>query len=572
MENDIIKLSLGDWVWNAAVTGFVNIVGAENVIYKGTAVEVPADCLEGFEEKYFNYFIGTYEKTLSWYKIVSFENTIGYYNDNGFETLDLKGLVKINEYIKDTVKRYLTSNSFKAAFELIGGKEDIEALEKELQKIKEPKDQASFEREKNNIVEAVKKQFEVLDRIIEYCRSDSGRRFIGAKNVIYSIIKNGWNGVCFLNPQTKIKDIYEDYKMYFVDEAREYLLTSKDKYKYRCFTCGAEIKDFGNDMSFVNQSGFDTARKPSHVWNFVNDIALCPVCKLVYSCIPAGFVYVNDKGLYINANVNMKDNIRINRNVRDSVFRESKENVMPRRIYGILVEAMKRENINKDKYELADVQVVRYENESYKFNLLPEITIKLINRFHEEINGLSRTRYKEGSENFSIYEQVLGYIFNNQNLFLLVNKLLHYKLSSPNDCFFYMRHVVDMLKINTKLIQNLGGMENMDKDRDYLREARGAGYHLKKAYLDRDPKTGKNPGISYRLLNALKTSNRNMFMDLVLNCYLYIGKEIPRIITDILKDDDEMFSTIGYAFVASFIDGEGDSKNDSVKTEGGEEI
>ena len=39
-------------------------------------------------------------------------------------------------------------------------------------------------------------------------------------------------------------------------------------------------------------TGFDTSRKPSHVWNFINDIAVCPVCKLVYSCVPAGFLFL----------------------------------------------------------------------------------------------------------------------------------------------------------------------------------------------------------------------------------------------------------------------------------------
>jgi CRISPR-associated protein Cst1 len=313
-------------------------------------------------------------------------------------------------------------------------------------------------------------------------------------------------------------------------------------------------------MSFINQSGFDVSRKPSHIWDFQNDIAICSVCKLVYSCLPAGFVYVGNSGLYINANLNMEYNKTINSNVKNSVLTEGEKELSSRKIYRALLVALINQKIIRSKYELADVQVVRYESGTYRFNLLPETTILLIEIHQNELNRLIRTGYKEGNENYSIYEQVLEQVFNNQNLFLLINKLLHYKLSSPNSCYFHGGHIIDILKINSRMIQNLGGMKNMNKERDYLKEAKNAGYHLREAYIKKDPRTGKIPGISYRLLNALKTNNRGMFMDVLLNCYLYIGKEVPAVIPEVLRDDDEMFSTIGYAFVSSFIDGKSEEK------------
>ncbi|WP_069998568.1 type I-B CRISPR-associated protein Cas8b1/Cst1 [Cellulosilyticum sp. I15G10I2] len=566
MEKEKIKLTLGDWMWNAAVTGFINIVREENVTYSGNTVEVPISCFENFEEKYFMYFINTYERTLPWYRLVSYKNIIASYKENGYSTLNLKQLQAINNFIKDVAKKYLSSNSFKAAFELMGNKEGVEKLEKSLQKIKEPKDEATFTKTRDSIIEEVRGQFKILEEAIEHCSSTKGRRYIGAKNVIYNIIKNGWNGVCVLNPQTKIKDIYEDYKTYFVDVAREYIQNTNTKNKYNCFTCGAPIKDLKNDLSFMNQTGFDTARKPSHVWDFVNDIATCPICRLVYSCLPAGFVYIGGTGLYINANVDMKYNFKVNTHVKAEVLSQEIDSYSPKKIYAALINALKVQEVKKDKYELADVQLVRYENENYKFNLLPIATIELIRHFNKELvgdgdrKGLIGASYKEGKEIIGLHQQILNQIFNNQNLFLLINKLLHYKLSFPSNCFFHLGHIVDMLKINMQLIRNLGGMVGMDKERDYLKEAKGAGFGLRNAYIGKDPSTGKIPGISYRLLNALKTGNKNMFMDLVLNCYMYVGQAVPAIITEVLREDDELFSTIGYAFVACFIDGDKGNK------------
>lgn len=548
-DNEVIQLTLGDWTWNASITGFINIIGKENVKFNGCTAEVPIYYLENFEEKYFKYFIDTYEKTLPWYRIVSFKETIEHYRENAFKNFNLQGLKGINAYIGDTAKRYLTSKSITSAFELMGIAERIGELEKRLQRIKEPKDGNVFDKEKTGIVENVKKQFDTLEEIIGYCGSNKGRRFIGAKNVIYSIIKNGWNGVSFLNKQTKIKDVYEDYRTYFVNEAMDYLKADKSKYKYPCFTCGSPIKDFSNDMGFINQSGFDVARKSSHVWNFVNDVALCPVCKLIYSCLPAGFSYVGDTGLYINANMTMENNIKVNSNVRFNVTQAGREH-NSRKIYWVLLEAIKKQHLSRQKYELADVQVVRWESESYKFNLLPEATIELVKEFEKEIGELINTWYKEGKDSYGIYEQVLENIFNNRNQFLLIYKLLHYKTAAPKDGFFHMGNVINILKINFRLIQNLGGMEKMGKGFYYINSAKEAGEKLRNAYLEKDPKTGKIPGISYRLLNALKTGNKNMFMDVVINCYLYVGKPIPNIITEALRDEDGVFETIGYAFVS----------------------
>ena len=69
-------------------------------------------------------------------------------------------------------------------------------------------------------------------------------------------------------------------------------------------------------------TGFDTNRKLSHVWNFNNDIAMCPICKLVYSCVPVGFTYVYGSGIFINSNTNAEELIRINSRIKSEIYRE----------------------------------------------------------------------------------------------------------------------------------------------------------------------------------------------------------------------------------------------------------
>ncbi|MFZ3170622.1 MAG: type I-B CRISPR-associated protein Cas8b1/Cst1 [Carboxydocellales bacterium] len=558
MSSDTIRLTLGDWQWNAAIIGFINVVGQENVRFVGVdTVEFSAKLLDKFEDKYFAYLIHTYEKTLSWYKIVTYKDKLYAYEESNFESFDLKALQSLNFYIKD-VKRYSKSNSYKAAYELIGLDVNMLSLEKQLAVIKEPKNQQQFDVDKNRVIAEVKQAFAVLQQIIDYCDSADGKRQIGAKNVIYSIIKNAWNGVCFLNAKTEQKDVYVDYKTYFVDTATNYLRSDNSKYKYHCFVCDTPIKDLKDNLSFLTKTGFDVEKKSSHVWNFQNDIAICPVCKLIYTCLPAGVTYIYDRGLYVNANIQLRNALNINFKIKNDILRAHE--VGMRSVYHALVGALHEAENKAAKYELADVQVVRYENESYRFNLLSKKMLDIIVASGQELNSLIKTAFSENGVSVQIYDEVIARIFNNRNLFTLIHRMLHYKLSDSSKCYFNGSHVNHLLKINQRIYTSLGGMkmenamEQEQVNTDLVKKAKAAGYYLRKNYTAKGS-DNKLPGICYRLLNALKTSNTDMFMDVTLNCYLYVNSQVPKVITDVLGQE-KSFSTMGYAFVAGLIDGQ----------------
>lgn len=103
---------------------------------------------------------------------------------------------------------------------------------------------------------------------------------------------------------------------------------------------------------------------------------------------------------------------------------------------------------------------------------------------------------------------------------------------------------------------------------DLVKNAKAAGYYLREKYTDKGS-NNKLPGICYRLLNALKTSNADMFMDVTLNCYLYVRSQVPKVITDVLGQE-KSFSTMGYAFVAGLIDSQDtyETTTKNVKGEG----
>ena len=558
-----IVIELGTWQYNAGIAGLCNILeknGIEINIHEDKLIfnseEELKKALENFEEKYFNYLIEKYEKTLSWYKIVSYKEELQDIKNN-FEILDEKKFQELDKYIKEILKYYIKSASYKAAYELIGGNIDPLQLEKELKPVSIKKNEKISDK-KEDILKMIDKALV----LIEYC--EKGKEYLAGKNVIYTLIKNAWNGVCFLNPQTKEKNFYKDFKNYFVDTALSYLDEDKSKYKYECFVCDNKIKNFDNDFSFLNETGFDTARKPSHAWNFLNNTGMCPLCRLIYSCIPAGFSYVYGNGIFINSNQSLTELLRVNRLVYEKIYNHNTKNEGNSSLtYRALAEALKDEKEENLKYELADIQMVRYENEKYYFNILSKNIIKIIKNSKNDLDFLTKAWYREINTDFRIYEEVMKRLLNNENLFTLIYKLLFYKVSREKDCHFTANHVMNILNINYRILEGVGLMENREK---FNREAKAAGFYLREKYINKKAEH-KIPGLCYRILNGIKTNNRKMVMDTIFNMYLYVESPVSNVIAKML-DDDKSLEQFGYGFTAGFLSGK---QNENSKADGGEE-
>lgn len=546
-----IRISLADWQFNAGVVGLHNILkyAGDEVVVKENYIEFEPECLEGFETKYFNYLIDKYWEILSINKIISIEEFVAYYEDSDFEEFDKEGLDTTNKYI-DEVKKYLKSNSYKTAYGLINSDEDILGLEKSLKTIKFKEKQ-----DINDIIPKVQETFDIFKQIIKFLKKEVSRKYIGAVNVIYTIINNAWDGVCFLNRQTKEKDMYIDYRNYFVVPTLEYLKADKSRFKYTCFSCDREMNDFNNDLSFLVNTGFDVSRKTSHVWNFQNDVAVCPVCKLVYSCVPAGMNYIYDNGIYVNDNSSMENAININNKIFKEIYKQKDED--KKLTYRALVNAINKEYNDRIKYELADIQLVRYVNGKYRFNILSRKSLEVIRDSMIELDRLINCSLKEIDTYFNIYELVIDRLLNSQNMFTLVQKLLYYKLSVPKNCYYNTFNIVDILQINKKFMKGVGYMKDLEKD--IVKLGNTSGYYLREKYRSKGA-IDKLSGISYRLLNALKTNNTDSFMDTLLNCYLYAKLPVPEVFLDALRSE-EQFKTIGYAFVAGLIEGEKNEEN-----------
>lgn len=520
-----IKLELSDWLYNAGVIGLVNILRHANdeVNFNGSQIFFNDEVLEGFEEKYFRYFIDTYEKTMILTKvIIKLDKLLTM-------EIDESKIKEIGEDI-DFIKSKMTN----AAYKVLTKNIDFKQL------TKPSKGNLSINSEL--LLELKTLLLENKDNILKTeCIGYYDQK--GKTSKAPNAIIDKYINTNMLDLQTSI------------NESKEYLSKETDS-ELHCFSCGNKIKKIEKGLSFLNRMFFDTSRKTSHVWNFESDIEVCPICRLVYYCVPAGFTTVYGKGIFINESHSIKSSENINYKIRHEIL-QNDESKGIYNAFGTIIKALHERINDSEKYELADIQIVRCEDDKYRFNLLSKNVLKVLYDSKDELNSLIQTGFQEINTFFRLYDEVMKKLINNENLFLLIHKAIVIKISNSKDARYNESHIRNLIKVNLKYMKGVGYMGETEKD--LVKVSSGAGYYLKEAYKSKNSENKLN-GICYRLLNALKTNNKNMFMDTILNCYLYTNKPIPTFITDCLRDDNT-FKTIGYAFVTGLIDGK---KNENI--------
>lgn len=521
-QDECIRLEMSDWLYNAGIVGLINILkhSEDEIEFNGQEVSFKFEVLENFEEKYFNYFIDIYEKTMIYTKLI--------------EKIEKLRQIEVNKLNMEKVKEdieYIKSKMKNAAY-----KDRVNNIE--LTDLKNPS--------KNDF----NININLLSRLQEILKKEK-RAILKSECIGYYDQKakdsKAPNAIIDKYINTNMLGITQ-----LIDDCKAYFQEEKNDFNLSCFSCEREINRIQKGLSFLNRMFFDTSRKTSNVWNFNTDIEICPICKLIYYCIPAGFTTIYGKGIFINENNNIKNAIMINDKVRFEILKNDIETGAF--TYRAFVNALYESINDNTKYELADIQVVRYEEGKYRFNLLSKKILNILYDSKDELNSLLKVGFQEVDTYMKIYEEVIKKLLNNENMFLLIYKLLILKLSKPQNAHYKISHVINVMKINNKFMKGVMKMDITEKD--ILKSASGAGYYLKEAYKNKSAES-KLDGISYRLLNALKTSNKNAFMDTVLNCYLYTGKMVPQIFVDCLKDD-VIFKTIGYAFVSGLINGKND--------------
>lgn len=553
-----VKLHLRDWQFNMGLLGLYNVLSfhKEKVEYKQDYMEFEVEALEAFEEKYFSYLIEKYGGLTHWQTLEDMKKKLDASEEENYtrfeeEEYRKKEIEYINQVIK-ALKDYLTRGNYQKVYPCFPGGKELLSLERDLSAIK-----ASSKTTSQELILQIKDRHRLINRIHAIVFSKEGKRLLFAKTLIYGIIQNSWDGISFLNRQTKETDPYLDFKKEFTDKAICYLKEDKSKYKLSCFVTGMPVKneEASYSLSFLKDTGFDLSRKPSNIWEYSNDIFICDIARLVYICMPCGLMYSNFyEAVFVNANRGMRSLIETNRNLSNQI----KENASGEHkgrfaAYRALLTAIRStEHSTLARFELSDVQVIRMNRGAgdkmrYRFTILSKEAIRAFNYVHPYLLSIISAGYTDGGKTVYLYPLVVERILDHVNLFNLIHSLLVRALdkSLAREDYFTDYHIYQIALINEEFMKGAKGYEMAY--RMGVKTARQKGEELAREYCAKGAEN-KLSTIAYRLLNALKTRNSELFVHNLLNCYMYVGKEIPSGIEEVLIDEDTL-GEVGYAFV-----------------------
>jgi len=524
-----IKLRLNNALYNAALFGFIKVLEKKGIYVKGlcneNVIEFDSDLLNNFTEYYFRTIMDEHGKDVPYTKMMNLYEASKINLDNAKSFIDL-------------MDKKLKSNSYKAAYEIIRAKgETFDALE-ELKRIK------SFKKPEDRLMQC-EKMIEFLHKYKEV--------FL-MKDIAYIKIAPFWNNAAFLNNNYLKKDMKEEYKKYFELPALEFV--SKDRKKAKvvkhCIECGAGVTSKeACSMSFLDGQGVDVNRKTSHFWNGNVDICLCPVCNLVYSCLPIGFKMVENQGIFINNSISFEKLVSMNVGFEVDFANEQNE-LTERAIYSI-INTFDRETVaEKADKEISNIQIVRRkkvgDSTKYEITNLSKSKLLRLKRCAKKLKRLTSISIKIDEEWYNVYEEVITRIFSNTSLYKFIWLLLRDAYENGSKGAF-IKNIIDI-----QIIMFTREEKAMDALANKAFLAGLAGDNLRKTMInnlgpdEKDDIENKIRGFVYQLLNALKTNNPEKFLDVILRYYSGMGKSVPTVFCDMVIDK-EAFQAIGYSYL-----------------------
>lgn len=524
-------LQLNDALYNAGLLGLVRVMERMRIPLeneRGTSLTVDDSIFEDgkFTEAYFDELCDRYQSQTKYAKLMQ---ELSRYTGRNPEIPDKTD--KDYRAWVTSVKTKLESDSYKAAYEIVAKQEadafDFRPLIQKWKSSKEPAQQIACVPE-------------LYEKLKQY-----GKTFV-LKDIAYNFVQPYWGGIAFLN-RNKNKDPFEQtFEKEFIQPILSYK-QKKGKKVYHCLQCDAVLSGAIADarMSWIEDVGIDVKRKTNGFWNFNIDLGTCPLCKLVYACIPIGFRSMAYEGVFINSNTNFK---RL-KSLNDLKPEDPTEGSFATIINTFVVEAELREAENK----LKNIQVIRRRRNDdgqweYRVNILSAELLKKFKQCKESLERLIKI-------NPRLHRQVINEILEGKNLYPLLYRQYRRTLRDKHSLGIYF-------PVLCVQIMMFNGKEKNCMTENYLWHVRRKGYDLQVGIAKR--LNSKNTvTLSYGLLNALQAGDKNRFLQLVMRQYLSMNLQVPDLFIDAIADD-EKFRAVGNAFLIG-LNGEEPKKKEEEK-------
>lgn len=528
-----LTIRLNDFLFNSGILGFIKVIEnaekEELIKTKANTINVNPKAIENFASDYIEAMLNTFSEDTKWYTIVSMKEWI-----KNLNLEDKEQIKKLDEQYK-FIKKSMESASYKAGYEILRKKQIAENPYKLIEQLKKEKD--------------VEKRKEFIIKIIEHI--EKNKRVYCMKDIIYTKINCFWSNVAFLNRNANQNDIEEEYQKVFVTPALEYIKENR-KSDITCIECGNPIsKKEASGMSWLNDVGVDINRKKSGFWNFKEDTYICPICNLIYSCVPLGFNMIGSNGIFVNNNENIEQLKNSNNLLKEekSIEEESFEKVYGRILYNFLNRTNQTANEKMVKYEPRNIQVIKRignkDNQKYEFNMIAKDKLEILkntNKYFEKLLGTN------------LYQEVLTNLIEGRKQYNLISRLLRENRN------------IEVIKYILLIQLNSMGGKNVQNRKERIEEIIKEGEDLQKRFFIKGENENKLKSYAFKLQGALRANNVEEFMKLFTLFYGSLGIPMPNCeAVKVLIEEPEEFRLLGYSYIYGL------EKRIDKKIEGGNE-
>ena len=533
-----VTIFLNDALYNAGILGFYRLyIDRESEFdFYENRIQFDSDLLDSFTDRYLKRLQDQFQDETIYGQVTKLYDETLKQGDNHEDAV--KSCI-------DRIKK-LEGSSYKSGYEIIkkrGCSYDFLLGIKEMAKTKE------LELRKVILDEFVINMKEHKDIFI-------------LKGIAYTKVNMYWENVSFFQRDAVQTEFKDSVGKYFTEPAVSFTPAEGKKATANCCQCGTGLsKKDSKAMSWLVDIGIDVARKTSPFWNYNVDVCICPVCALIYSCMPLGFTILRDEGIFINAGSNPKELDSINGKAMLIKAGQQDEAAARNVLYIAMSKLIDKYQQLSNANTLQNIQVVRKNAGGYTFDVVSSEILKRVSRCSKELKFVAGNWL-----NGDIYSMTISRILRGRNLYNFINELLHYSISNNRRLYYIYQLVLIQALVYLDERKFKGGEGQMSSDeiakitRGKICGAKKEGEKLNKAMSGDDKNDKKIRGLSFKLLNHLKTRDTHGFADTILRQYMGLEKSVPTFISESFNDES-VFLDCGYAFVAGL---QGAAPNESV--------
>jgi len=352
---------------------------------------------------------------------------------------------------------------------------------------------------------------------------------------------------------------YENIMNYIEDLSSG--IKSPKKNEQRCFICGDFKKEYDLNNAVTQISGFNKDNA-NWIWGFQSSKAgLCALCALMYACALHGIVFISRKigkdyktfFYALNRNTDISTLYHSYWIFREKINQKENQN---KPFYTILQEVTV-ELINQQTHAVAEnINFIEVsENQFggqgtkaynvYNYNITKELAGFLQSTGIEHI---PRGYYNSGDYYSDITEEILKKTLAQSLNFSDLARYFDYFIRSLDGKSKIKAHfsIYKVMKYILKYINQIKGEKKMSQEQQ--NQIVSKAFYNGKFLGEKIGQDNKLKGISYQLLNDLKISDRNSFLDKYLRLSMAYGTELKLCSHNELIDIDN-FMSFGYAFV-----------------------